>query len=189
MNKTHPRTYVIAAFTALLSMIPIAWQIGYSTGLGNSTPTGMQTAQSETLEETKTILALAKVSSITGTTLFVSIIPLWLTSTTQSTTQQEVLTNDATVFERSIPKDSGIFLSEMNAFIAKMEQNSATSSTPSEPPIPFMFESIALADVHVGDTIFVIATENILLGRQIVAARITIESALPANALLVPSSN
>ncbi len=36
MQKTQPRTYVIAAFIALLSMIPVAWHIGYSTGLEGS---------------------------------------------------------------------------------------------------------------------------------------------------------
>ena len=173
MGKTQWSKHIVAAFAALLAMVFIAWQMGYMTGLKSPASTGTRSAGSEAPKETKAILA--KVTGIAGTTL--SVIPLSLGSSAPPTLT--VLTDEATVFERSIPKDRKSYLDEMAVSIAKMKQNVASSTPLEPPPIPFVLKSISLADVRIGDTIFVTAAEDILKARQVTATKVLVQSAPP----------
>ncbi len=165
MQKTQPRTYVIAAFTALLSMIPIAWHIGYSTGLeGSLSVTQVQASKS----------LMGKIIDITGTTITLqSFIP------GQTTRKVTVTTDSATVFEQVVQKDQKVYRDEVRAFDAKV-QTAQANDTPlsnenfKDIPLPFSFTPMTLADLSLGESIVVTAAENILSKTKFRATRVTL---------------
>ncbi len=179
MQKTHPRTYVIAAFTALLSMIVVAWQIGYSTGLGTSA----SATQAQTFQDTKSIVG--KITDITGTTITLQ--PL-----VAGQTARKVSTDSNTVFKRVVPKDQKAYQNEISAFNEKIKTAQASGTLPSpadfkDVPVSFTFTPMALADLSPGTTVTITATKNILQGQQVVAAQIVIIAPAPPPYVLPPA--
>ncbi len=165
MQKTQPRTYVIAAFIALLSMIPVAWHIGYSTGLEGSLST--------TQAQTSTSL-MGKITDITGTT-----ITLQASIPGQTTRKVTVTTDSTTVFERVIQKDQKTYQDEVRAFDAKVQAAQAngtpfTNDDFKDIPLPFTFIPMTLADLSLGESIVVTAAENILSKTKFKATRVTL---------------
>ncbi len=167
MPKTQPRTYVIAAFTALLSMIPIAWHIGYSTGLeGSLSVTQVQASKS----------LMGKITDITGTTITLqSFIP------GQTTRKVTVTTDSATVFEQVVQKDQKVYQDEVRAFDAKVQAAQVDGTQPDfkDIPLPFTFTPMTLADLSLGESIVVTAAENILSKTKFRATRVTLGPLIP----------
>ncbi len=168
MQKTQPRTYVIAAFTALLSMITVAWQIGYSTGLGTSA----SATQAQAFQDTRSIVG--KITDITGT--MITLQPL-----VAGQTARKVSTDSATVFERVVPKDQKVYQNEIDAFKAKIQAIQANGTQPDfkDIPLPFTFTSMTLADLSPGTTVVVTAAENILSKTKFTATRVTLGPVTP----------
>ena len=177
MKSTKQLVFALAlttAASAAIMMISVAWHAGYVVGRSPAAISQTGTGAPLTVEEARTMLA--KVTSITGTTITAS---SFLVGSKAQLATVKVVTNGTTSFARSIPKDQKTLQAEIDAFSAKMKQNPTTASAQLQPPLPFTLEDIALSDIHSGVVIFVTTAEKIVSGQPIVAKKILLESAPP----------
>lgn len=169
MLPTRDDKFLLISLGAAAMAVFFAWQIGYDTGF-RSAPTG---GVAQTPAETDSVVG--KITDITDTT-----IALQMFIPRQG--DENIIFNSETLFEKIVPKNPEAYQNEIDAFDAKMQaaRTRGTQSSPEDFPIPITFVKISSKDLHPGDIIQA-TIENVQTKNQLVARRVVVQPALPAD--------